>query len=199
MALIRIRRAYGTAVVAAAAAVLLAGPLTSGASAATFLRTIDSNQAKLQLSVTSNQNNSPLAFVPRFAEQPACSTCGVPNTPPNLSWAQVKVAPNATGISLVNKQTGKCADVAANLQQSGAQATGSRLVLAACDGTLSQQWKVNSATGNSSTFQNVLNQLVLTDAQGKPILEPITVNNTLSAAERAKHVQIFGSTLVKVQ
>ncbi|MET7550914.1 RICIN domain-containing protein [Streptomyces sp. NPDC005500] len=195
------RRVVGGVVAAASAAAVFAGPLTSSASAATvtFIRTVDSPQAKLQLSVTSSQNNSPVSFVPRFAGVPACSSCNVPNTPAKQSWAQLKVTPSAQGVSLVNKQTNMCLDVAPSAQQAGASAVGTGLVLAKCDGTQSQQWKVSFATGNSSTFQNVLNKLMLTDAQSKPILEPITVNNNLPSAERAKHVQIFGSTLVGQQ
>ncbi|WP_369275863.1 RICIN domain-containing protein [Streptomyces sp. R11] len=200
---LRNRPAVGAAVVAVSAATLLAGPLTSSASAATIFSTIVSQKAGLQLSITSNQNNAALTFAPRQGTVSCNFTCSAPDTPPGHAWAQVKVAPTASGISLVNKQTGECADVEFSAQQPGAQAAGAKVVLSACDGTLSQQWKSRIFTGNQRSFQNLLPgtgpALMLTNSQGQAILEPITVNNNLSLAEREKHVQNFGTILVSQQ
>ncbi|MEV6282749.1 RICIN domain-containing protein [Kribbella sp. NPDC051770] len=208
----RFRRPAAVALLAVSSGALLAGQLVQTASAATFFRTIDSTsisgqQAALQLSTSSSQNNSALKFVPRFTGTAACATCGVPNTPSQLAWGQVKVVPNSTGVSLVNKATGKCADVEASAQQNPDQANGAKVVLAPCDGTLSQRWKVDLFTGNQSTFQNLLpgtTKLMLTNNNngsnsGQAVLEPSTVNIGLSNAEKRKHIQIFGSTFVNLQ
>jgi hypothetical protein len=193
----------GAALLIATATSALSGVLAGHASAATFFRTIDSSTDQLQLSATSSTSGSSLKFVPRFKGVAPCATCGVADTPSNLAWAQVKFASSASAVSLVNKQTQKCADVELSAQAPGAKLAGARIVLAPCDGTLSQQWKVLFASGgNQSTFQNQLDQVnrfVLTNAQSNAILEPITINNNLSASERLKHIQRFGSTLVNAQ
>ncbi|MFE4922330.1 RICIN domain-containing protein [Streptomyces sp. NPDC056661] len=142
-----------------------------------------------------------MAFVTKQGTLQCGFICEAPDTPPSHAWAQLKVVPNSAGVSLVNEQTGECADVEFSAQQPGAQVSGAKVVLAVCDGTLSQQWNVSVFTGNQSQFQNLLpgtgtTPLMLTDAQGKAILEPITVNNKLSNAERLKHIQTFGSVLV---
>jgi hypothetical protein len=119
-----------------------------------------------------------------------------------MAFARVKIAPDIAGVSLVNKKTGDCVDVAPSAQQPGAQLNGAKLVMAKCDGTQSQQWNVTVSTGNQTRFVNKLpssQQFALTDAGGKAILEPTTVNNNLPPAERLKHVQIFSSRLVTVE
>ncbi|TCC34884.1 RICIN domain-containing protein [Kribbella sindirgiensis] len=210
---IRLRRPAAVAMLAASAGLALASQAVQTASAATFFRTVNSTsisgqQASLQMSISSAQNNSALKFVPRFQGTSDCATCGVPNTPSELAWGQVKFVPNSTGVSLVNKATGKCADVEAGAQQNPGQAVGAKVVLAVCDGTLSQRWKVSLFSGNGSTFQNLLpgtgKVLVLTNNNngsnsGQAILEPSNVNVGLSNAERLKHIQIFGSTFVNMQ
>ncbi|WP_432947609.1 RICIN domain-containing protein [Kribbella sp. CA-253562] len=196
------RRGIRAALTTVGAAALLVGSFAQTASATTFFRTVDSKQAGRQLTITSSQDNSPVKFGPRFNGTSACASCGFTDVPPEMAFAQVKIAPNIAGVSLVNKKTGKCLDVEPSAQKSGAQVNGANVVLAECDATQSQQWKVTVSFGSQTMFVNKLptaEQMALTDSLGKAILEPITVNNNLPPAERLKHVQIFSSRLVSVE
>lgn len=197
----RPRRLVTAALTSLAAGTALAAAVTPPAGAATIFRTVESHQAGLQLSAQSTRDGSPLRFVPRFPVVSDCATCEIPTMPPELTWAQINVVPNTSAVSLVNKKSGKCADVSPSAQAPGTSASGAAVVLAECDGTLSQQWKV-SVTTNQKRFVNQLpgtEKLSLTDALGQAILEPITVNARQPLSEQAKHVQIFRSTFVGLQ
>jgi hypothetical protein len=193
MSLLRRRRLFVGLVVAAAAA-LLAGPLAQSASAATFFRTVNSASAKTQLAISSSQNNAPLEFVPEFKGTFVCATCGIAGIPDKQLWSLEKLVPESRNIFLVNRQTKKCADVELAAQAPGADALGAKVVIAPCDGTVSQRWKhIFSAGGNQSTFQNELTGLILTNnaAEGV-VLEDFA--NVRTVTERLQHVQTFGST-----
>ncbi|MFI7072570.1 RICIN domain-containing protein [Micromonospora sediminicola] len=193
MALLNRLRTPGLVFAAAAVATLITGPLSTSASAsATFFRTVENRQAGTQLAITLTKANSPLTFVPRFDGVAICATCGVPATPAKQAWAEKRAlltGPDQS-ISLVNKQTGKCADVEFSAQRAGASAIGAKVVLAPCDGTFSQRWdNLFAAAGNQSKYRNRLNQLILTSTGSSVQLQPFSSQNG---------VQTFGSTFVNV-
>jgi hypothetical protein len=196
MNLHRSRRILGAALVAASAAVAMAGPLASDASAAAFIRTVESQKAGLQLSISSPEHNAPLVFVPRKGEF-VCSTCAQAGVPAERGWEQKKLVSNVNGVSLINKATGMCVDIDPAAQEFGANGAGAKVVLAECDDTPSQQWRVFFATfGNQNTFQNQHNGLILTNTGNEALIQPFN-NSTLSPAERAQRVQTFGSVRVE--
>ncbi|WP_369275892.1 hypothetical protein AB5J55_43540 [Streptomyces sp. R11] len=189
-----IRRAM-IASVAASAAVLVAGPMASNASAAIFYRTI-SNGKGLMLSSSSAADNAPVVFVPEFKEDRRFSgaSAGDPDTPQKLRWAQVRIN---NGLSIVHKATGRCLDVERGAEGGGARAVRAKAVLNPCDGTFSQRWKdLGAGKVNPHGFQNEWNHLLLTNTGTSAVLEPI--NPKRDSAAQAKDVQSFTLNFVEV-
>jgi hypothetical protein len=188
------RRRIAAGLIAAAAAVLFAGPLAQGASAATLFQTVKSAQTDTELAISSSRNNAPLVFVPEFEGEFVCSTCGIAGIPDTQLWSLERLVPDSRNKFLVNRATGKCADVEQAAQAPDANPLGANVVIAPCDGTASQRWKhIFAAGGKQSTFQNELTGLVLTNsAADGVVLEDFA--NRLPSSERGRHIQIFGQT-----
>lgn len=184
--------------IAVAAAALFAGPLAQSASAATFFRTVNDANAKTSLAISSSANNSPLVFVPQFKGKFVCATCGIAGIPDQQVWSEERLIPGNRATFLVNRQTGKCADIELDAQAPDANAVGARVVLAPCDGTDSQQWKnLFVAGGNQSTFVNQLTGLRLTNHAADGVILA-NGNGQLPAQEKRLNVQTFGSTKANV-
>jgi len=198
MSLLRYRRRVAVGLMAAAAAVLFAGPLAQSASAATFFTTFNSAQTDTSLAVSSSRNNSPLVFVPEFEGTFVCATCGIAGIPDQQVWSLEKFVAQSRNKFLVNRQTGKCADVELAAQAPDANPVGAKVVIAACDGTASQRWVHDfAAGGNQSRFVNELTGLTLTNnaVEGVVLEGP---NGKLPSRERGQHIQTFGGTKANV-
>jgi hypothetical protein len=155
MSPLRHRNRIAAGLVAAAAAVLFTGPLAQSASAATLFQTVNSAQTDTQLAISSSSNNAPLVFVPEFEGTFVCSTCGIAGIPDQQVWSLEKLVVESRNKFIVNRQTGKCADVELAAQAPDADPLGARVVISPCDGTASQRWNHLFAAGaRQSTFQN---------------------------------------------
>ena len=194
MSPLRHRNRIAAGLVAAAAAVLFTGPLAQSASAATLFQTVNSAQTDTQLAISSSSNNAPLVFVPEFEGRFVCSTCGIAGIPDQQVWSLEKLVVESRNKFIVNRQTGKCADVELAAQAPDADPLGARVVIAPCDGTESQRWNHLFAAGaRQSTFQNELTGLILTNsAADGVVLEGF--NSKLPSRERGQHIQTFGQT-----
>jgi hypothetical protein len=191
-------RTLKAGLVAIAAAALFAGPLAQHASAATFFRTVNDANAQTSLAISSSRNNAPLVFVPEFEGKFVCATCGISGIPDEQVWSEERLVPGSRATFLVNRATGKCADIELDAQAPDANAIGARVVLAPCDGTSSQRWKnLFQAFGNQSQFQNELTGLILTNHAADGVVLA-NFANKLPAQEQRQNIQTFGSTRANV-
>jgi hypothetical protein len=191
-------RTIKAGLIAVAAAALFAGPLAQSASAATFFRTFNDANANTSLAISSSRNNAPLVFVPEFEGTFVCASCGIAGIPDQQVWSEERLVPGNRATFLVNRATGKCADIELDAQAPDANAVGAQVVLAPCDGTSSQRWKnLFAAGGNQNTFQNELTGLFLTNHAADGVILANSAGR-LPAQEKRLNVQTFGSTRADV-
>jgi hypothetical protein len=146
---------------------------------------------KVSFAPSSSRTDAAVEFVPFFVPDKRFSDArvGDPNTPRNLQWS---ITPGRErGLDVVrNRASGKCLDIEQDREDlTGADsAVGARVVIRPCDGTKSQNWKINVATGNQFTFRNAWADLVLTKSGS---------GATLERFERRGRPQTFGQTPVE--
>lgn len=153
------------ALVIAGVLVMALGPALGSAAAATFFFSLNDRQAALDMAVSGSR----VTFVPEHKEPFICSTCGEPNTPLNLQWANGRT--NESGlVVIVSRATDQCVDIPTTAVKAAGKdvkkLAGTALVLAKCDNSDTQKFRFSLASGGSNTYVNKWSGLLLTNNNG---------------------------------